>query len=243
MLFKTEGIVLHVIRYRETSVIVKIFTDLFGIQSYIVNGVRSSKARAAKGNLLQPGNILELVVYHREQKNLQRISEYKAAFIYKNLYGNIVKNTLTLYMVELLHRSLTEPEANPDLYAFARDALKWMDGHPAEGLVNLPLFFTLKTAALLGFELSGNYSEHTPYLDLQEGEFVEHGGNTFFLEKEEAFHTHHLLKIRNWDSLAAVKISKKQRNQLLSFYLDFLKLHVPGFRELKSPKILKSILH
>ena len=53
MIHQTKGIVLRTIKYGETSVVVNIFTELFGIQSYLVNGVRSSgktlKGKTAKG--------------------------------------------------------------------------------------------------------------------------------------------------------------------------------------------------
>jgi DNA repair protein RecO (recombination protein O) len=48
MTHKTKGIVLRNIKYGETSLVVNIFTELFGIQTYLVNGVRSSKKSSAK---------------------------------------------------------------------------------------------------------------------------------------------------------------------------------------------------
>ncbi|MBL7720826.1 MAG: recombination protein O N-terminal domain-containing protein, partial [Chitinophagaceae bacterium] len=66
-LHKTKGIVLRTVKYGETSVIVTLFTELFGIQSYLVNGVRaSSKKGTGKANMFQPAAILDLVVYHNE---------------------------------------------------------------------------------------------------------------------------------------------------------------------------------
>ncbi len=243
MLFKTEGIVLHVVRYRETSVIVKIFTTLFGIQSYIVNGVRSPKQKSGKANILQPAHIVDLVVYHREEKNLQRISEFKPAYIYRRLYGNIVKNTLALFMVELLHKCLTEPEANPDLYFFCRDTLTWMDQQPSSALSNLPLYFTLRVAGLLGFEISGRYEDKTSFLDLQEGAFVADLPKQFFLEGKKAEDTYRLLNLYEKSRLSEIKMTSKDREELLLTYLDFLRLHVPEFPGLRSPGILKRILH
>ena len=45
MTHKTKGIVLRTVKYGETSVIVTILTELFGLQSYLINGVRSSSRR------------------------------------------------------------------------------------------------------------------------------------------------------------------------------------------------------
>ena len=74
MLHNTRGIVLNTIPYSDTSLIVKIYTEQFGLQSYIVSGARSKKGQR-KANLLQPLSQLDLVVQHREKNTLQRIVE------------------------------------------------------------------------------------------------------------------------------------------------------------------------
>ena len=105
MIHQTKGIVLRTIKYGETSVVVNIFTELFGIQSYLVNGVRSS-GKTLKANFFQPASILEMEVYHNELKNLQRIKEFKWNYLYKNILNDVVKNSVALYMIELLQKCL-----------------------------------------------------------------------------------------------------------------------------------------
>ncbi len=242
MLYKTEGIVLHSVRYGETSVVVRIFTELFGTQSYLVNGVRTSRAKSAKANLLQPAHILEMVVYHREHKNLQRISEVKPAFLYSGLYANMVKNAIALYVTELLQKVLTEPEPHPELFSFTRKVLQWMDQHRSPELSLLPLYFTLNVGALLGFKIYGRFSDFCPYLDLQEGQFVEKAPDTFFLGPTEAQQTYRLMQVSELEELGRLRISGEDRDRLLAAYLAFLQLHLSGFRGLRSPAILKEIL-
>ena len=53
MLYKTRGIVLNHIKYSDTSVIVTMYTETFGRQAYIVNGVRGKKSKI-KANIFQP---------------------------------------------------------------------------------------------------------------------------------------------------------------------------------------------
>ncbi len=242
MLHKTEGIVLHTVRYGETSVVVRIFTELFGTQSYLVNGVRTSRAKSAKANLLQPAHMLEMVVYHREQKNLQRISELKPAYLYRGVYANMAKNAIALYVAELLHKVLLEPEPHPELFYFTRELLQWMDQHPSRELALLPLYFTLKVSALLGFKIYGRFSLRSAYLDLQEGQFVEKAPAALFLGPREAAQTFRLMQVSEPGALAGLAISVEERDKLLTAYLTFLKLHLPGFRNLRSPAILKEIL-
>ncbi len=82
MLDKTEGIVLKTTRYSESSVIATIFTKKHGVLSFMLQGIRSSKNKQ-KGNILQPLNMLNLEIYLKEQRNLNRIKEYTTSYIYK----------------------------------------------------------------------------------------------------------------------------------------------------------------
>src|ERR1700730_410284 len=116
MLHDSKGIVLRTVKYGETSVIVLIFTEKFGIQSYLVNGVRTtSKKGSGKANLFQPAAILELVAYYSELKQLQRLREFKWGQLYQHIFSDVRKNSVALFMVELLTKCLKQPEANADL--------------------------------------------------------------------------------------------------------------------------------
>src|SRR4030095_15783391 len=146
-LHKTKGIVLRSVRYGETSLIVTILTGLFGIQSYLVNGVRAStKKGTGKANLFQPAAILDLIVYHNELRNLQRIKEFRWAHLYQNIFSDIKKNAVSLFMVELLTKCLKQPEANEDLFQFAEDAFLHLDQSSETVTANFPLFFALHVA-------------------------------------------------------------------------------------------------
>src|SRR5258706_10351535 len=150
-LHKTKGIVLRTVKYGETSMIVSIFTELFGIQSYLVNGVRTStKKGSGKANLFQPSAILDLIVYHNELRNLQRIKEFRWSYLYQHIFSDIKKNAVALFMVELLTKCLKQPEANEDLFQFAEDAFLHLDESNEMVTANFPLFFALHLAVFFG---------------------------------------------------------------------------------------------
>jgi DNA repair protein RecO (recombination protein O) len=150
MTHKTKGIVLKAIKYGETSLIVTIFTELFGVQTYMVNGVRTSKHSAAKANHFQPAVILDLVVYHHEQKSMQRIKEFHFAHLYQHLLTDVIKNSIAIYQIELLYKCLKQPECNEALFAFCEDAFKWLDNASKTVAANFPLFFSLQLSYFLG---------------------------------------------------------------------------------------------
>ncbi|PUZ27860.1 DNA replication and repair protein RecO [Chitinophaga costaii] len=243
MLHKTRGIVLRQVKYGDTSLIVSIFTELFGVQSYMVNGARSAKPKATKGNLLQPGNILDMVVYHHEQKNMQRIAEFKLGYIYSSLSFNVVKNTVSMYMIELLQKCLRQPEQQSELYYFAEHMLQLLDQAPMNVVGNLPLYFTLQLSSHMGFQISGQYSEYTHYLDLKEGVFKDlPPHHPFHLDAQNSEFTSQLLHATDIAGIMGVSMNKDQRRKLLYAYLDFYKLHLPEFTDLHSPPILHEIL-
>src|SRR5689334_1170326 len=128
MLHKTKGIVLKTVKYGETSLVVSIYTELFGIQTYMVNGVRSSSKKGmGRANLFQPSSILDLVIYNNELKNLQRLKEYKWSALYESIFFDISKASVALFMVELLQKLIKQPETNPALFYFIEDAFLHLD--------------------------------------------------------------------------------------------------------------------
>ena len=241
---KTKGIVVKVIRYGETSIIAGIYTELFGMQSYLVNGVRvSSKKGGGRANLFQPAAILDMVVYHHEMKNLQRIKEFRWAHVYDHLFFNVFKNSVALFMIELLQRTLKQPEPNPDLFAFVEDAFLHLDIAAEPVVANFPLYFALHLSSFYGFRFSDQYSAATPYLDLREGEFTsEQPLHSLFLSDELSAITSQLLKVMQPAELQEIKLSRDTRRSLLHAYENFYALHIQDFGTLKTLPVLEAVL-
>lgn len=243
-LHNTKGIVLRTVKYGDTSVIATVYTELFGVQSYLVKGVRqSSKKSQGKASYFQPAAVLDMTVYHNEQKHLQFVKDYSWAYLYETVLFDVVKNTVALYVVELLQHSLKEPEANPELFYLIEDTLKQLDKGNATFTANLPLYFTLHLAGELGFELHGAYSIQTPVLDLAEGRFTSHiPEHQYYISGELAAITSELANINFYNDLENIKLNKIVRRQLSDAYLQFLSLHISDFGELRSLAILQEIL-
>jgi DNA repair protein RecO (recombination protein O) len=243
-LHHTKGIVLRTVKYGETSVVVTIFTELFGLQAYLVNGVRAStKKGAGKANLFQPTAILEMVVYHSELKQLQRIREFKWAHIYQHVLSDVRKNAVAVFMVELLTKSLKQPESNPDLFHFAEDAFLHLDESDNGVTANFPLFFALHLAVFFGFRIYDKYSEQNQYLDLQEGNFASHKPtHPHFLEDKYAAVTSQLLKVMQPEELAEIKLNHEFRRNLLHAYETYYAFHIQDFGRMKTLPVLREIV-
>ena len=243
-LHKTKGIVLRTVRYGETSLVVTVFTELFGVQSYLVSGVRTSgKKGAGKANVFQPAAILELVVYHNELKHLNRIKEFRWGHLYQQVFSEVPKNAVALFMVELLGKCLKQPEANPELFHFTEDVLQSLDQSEGTVMANLPLFFALHLPVQFGFRLDDNYTEANQYLDLREGIFVEdQPRHPHFLEGREAAITSQLLKVMQPAELSDIKLGHDFRRNLLLRLETYYTLHIQDFGTLKTLPVLKEVL-
>ena len=243
-LHKTKGIVLRAVKYGETSLIVTIFTELFGLQSYIVSGVRTStKKGTGKANLFQPTAILDLVVYHNELKNLNRIKEFKWHYLYKHIFSDVPKNAVALFMIELLTKCLKQPEANPELFEFCEDAFIHLDESSDAVMANFPLFFALHLPSFFGFRINDDYAEETPILDMQEGMFVaDRPDHLYFLEGKQAEVTSELLKIMQPEELEQIKLHHDFRRQLLFAYEIYYALHIQDFGTMKTLPVLREVL-
>lgn len=240
----TKGIVLKTIKYGDTSIIANIYTELFGIQSYIIKGVRTaSKKNANKANYFQPTAILDLEVYHNELKQLQFIKEYSWSYLYQVVLFDVVKHAAALYMIELLQHSLKQPEANPELFYLIENSLTQLDKGNDTLTANLPLFFVLHLATELGFQIQGSYQKATPILDLKEGMFVDALPNhQFWIDGLLAETSSQIMHIHFYNDLENIALNRTIRRQLLAAYQLYFQLHIADFGTLKSLQVLQEVL-
>ena len=230
MLHKTKGIALSYIRYRESSIIAKVYTESFGIQTYIVNGVRSSKSKTNKIALFQPLTLLDMVVYHKSKEDtIHRISELKCYNPFQTLPYDMYKSSLAMFITEILGKTLKEEEANEPLFQFIEESVLYLD--EANGrFENFHIQFLLQLAAYLGFgvestaDLEGELKEnHYPHI----ADAKEHYATEQLLMNGYGFE---------------VALDRSRRIDILEKLLFFYKIHMDTLGEIRSLEVLKEVL-
>ena len=238
-LLKTLGIVLHQIKYGDTSIIVTIYTKEKGRQAYIVKGSRSQKSKL-KANLFQPLYLLEMDVYHKATRNLQAIKEVKHLMPFTDIPYNMSKSTISLFLAEVLYRTLREEESNPELFEFLFNTIILLDTEK-EGIENFHIIFLIRLIKFLGFMPNTNISDSKQIFDLQAGNFViirpEHKN---FLGKEESL-IFNKLQNTGFQQLSTLKLSSSQRSIMLDKLLEFYYLHNDKMGEIKSVSVLREV--
>ena len=238
MLVKTNGIVLHSLKYNDNSTIVSIYTSHFGRISYMVHGVNKKKAKF-RASFLQPLSIVEIDVYHAPAKNLQSIKDIRSVYPFVGIPFHPIKNSLALFISEILFRALKQTEPDESLYHFLENSVRALDCCD-DGLANFHLVFMLKLSRYLGFAPNSE-GEEDKYFDLLNGVFIH----------EKPPHVHFIAANVNSDfirimqsdyvDMSAVSISREDRFKLLEALVEYYKLHVPEFYGLNSLPVLHAL--
>jgi len=238
MLHHTRGIVFHQVKYSETSLIVKIYTEQFGLQSYIIRGIRSKK-NLIKPALLQAMTPVEMVVYHKEKKDIQHLKEIRMAFPFKSIPFDIRKSSVIIFLNEVLYSVIREQESNPDLFGYLYHSISSLDA-TEKGISNFHLHFLINLTKYLGFFPKGNYSAENSVFDMQEGVFVPEKITTNMLIPKPYSEYFSRLIVPGDEPFS---INPSHRPILLEYLIRYYRVHIPGIKEIKSYPILKSVLN
>lgn len=239
MLTHSKAIVLSALKYGDTSLIVKAYTQTDGLKSYLLKGVLASKKGKLKAGLFLPLTQLELVANHKNKGTLETLKEAKVNYPYKTIHTDIIKNSIVLFLAEVVAQSVQEEEKDPQLFQFLERAFIFLD--QATDITNFPLAFLLHISRYLGFYPDDNHTDEL-YFDLLEGEFRSTPSLNPLLEAPIIYDFKLLLGTK-FDAYSTVKIKKANRQELLNKMLLYFELHLHGFRKPKSLAVLNAVFN
>ncbi|MEH0157545.1 DNA repair protein RecO [Limibacter armeniacum] len=226
MLIKTKGIVLGSIKYKESSIIVRIYTEALGLRSYIIHGVRSSKSKNNKAALYRPLTLLDMEVYERGNTEIQKVADARISRPFFSFQSNIYKSTILIFLTEVLSKLLKEEESNDALFTFLEQSLIAFDQIEAH-FSNFHLQFLLKLPLHMGFGFS-KASEMIEQLQAVRTEDKQiEGAINMLLDSSYT---------------AAIPLNHKTRSTILDYLLKYFQLHMHNFGTVKSLAILQEVL-
>lgn len=241
MITKTQAVALHHIKYSETSIILTAYTEVFGRLSFMLKGVRRKNSRMPL-NIFQPLFLLELDVYYKEQRQLQKIKEARNAYPFQTIPWDYRKRTIALFMGEVLYKTLQEEESSPELFGFLFNNIKILD-RKEKGIGSFHIYFLTHLTRYLGFFPHNNYSHSNTCFDMQNGSFTTlKPVHNHYFEYPLSKKFHEMLKLSD-NQHESISLNRTERLQLLHGLLDFYYLHIPGMGHIKSFEILKEIFN
>ncbi len=226
MIEKTRGIVIKYMKYQETSIIAQIFTEDFGLTSFLINGIRSAKSKRSIG-YFQPFSLLEMVAYFKSDREIQRLSEYKYLIPTHGIQLDIRKGTIVLFLSEVLAKLLQHEKGSQEhLFQFLLNATIQFD-QLTTGIENFHLHFLLKILPFLGLG-------------------VDNAGTLIRSMELEMIHEDPQLlafvsRIINHDYVDDIGGNGQLRFHALELILNYYHHHTASIGEIKSLKVLHQV--
>lgn len=141
----TELIVLHTTKFGENSIVVHTLSRDYGRRSFLVRGVGKKSM-----SLFLPLNILEADIAESSKSTLFTARNLSSACSLTGIRNNILKNSMTMFMSEVLYRTIKEGAWEQDLYQWCRKSILTLDAIQSD-FSNFHIRFLLELAVTLGF--------------------------------------------------------------------------------------------
>ncbi len=234
-LISTEGVICRTVKYGDTSLILDIYSPDLGLRTYIINGVRSPRAKST-ASILQVINLVRFVCYDNgDSSKISRIKEIQLAQIFKRLTVDVGRSAVAMVMLEISRNILRVSDDNEAVYQYIRDQLLRLD--VVEGSVkHIHIEFLIGLAERLGLGMMDTYGEERPYFDMTEGRFVSMPADLRY-----AFNRGGSALLASYLRKVPVSVSRQERKELFDYLLDFYRYHIPDFAALKTLTVLYAI--
>ncbi len=208
-----EFIVLSTTKVGDTSLVLHTLSQEYGRHSFIVK-IRKSTS------LFMPLNILTAQVTESSKTDLWKASDVKAVWPLSGIRSNIHKNTITLFLSEVLYRSLKEGSYEENLYQWCRSMILTLDGLQSD-FASFHLKFLLDYAAALGFR--ADIQSLSPFAGERRDDLEQ------------------LLNVSDIGSFLIYPLDGKRRNEIAEILLEYLSYHLDSHLNIQSLKVLREL--
>ena len=237
--YKARGIVLHTIKYGDSGMVVYLLTDRGGRQSYMVQGVRSTRGRGSKLALFQPMFAVEFEGVESSRMQMHRFREVRSGIVLQSLPFDVRKSTIALLMAEVLSRLVRDSEPDARLFDFVWGSVEALDTL-AEGVANFHLWFLTNLSRFLGFS-PGNAYLPGAWFDIREGSFtLQRPAHDQALTADDARILHDLLEC-DVRYIAEIGLNRRQRVAYLDALLVYYGYHLDAIHAVQSVRILQEV--
>ena len=200
---------------------------------------KSSKGKM-KRQLFQPLMVLNLEFDYRPKSNLQRLRDVSiqipfliSLFLHTNLaFPCSCQNCFHMLpvMSKLMVRSIFS----------IQDSIEWLD-HAKGAIANFHIVFMIQLSFHLGFMPNIESGMSGDYFDLVDGCFAAHvPSHVHYLNKEDSMRLVSLFRL-DYKTMHLYTMSRIERNRCVEVILEYYKLHLPDFPEMKSFSVLQEL--
>ncbi len=240
MLQKTTGIVLHVLKYNDTSNIVEIYTEVSGRASFLVPVPRSRKS-PVKLVLFQPLALVEFEADFHAKSSLYKIKEARSHYPFSSIPYDPYKSAIALFLAEFLYRAIREEVENAPLFAYLKHSIQWLDACNGN-FANFHLVFLMRFSRFLGLYPNLDDYHAGDYFDLLNSCFtsLRPRMHAAYIGPQEAARISSLMRM-NYETMHLFGMNRAERARCLHILNEYYRLHLPDFPALKSLVVLHEL--
>ena len=221
---KTEAIIIYSFPFREKKFMLELFTREHGRMSFVTN------------RRMQPLTMVNLV-YDEHRK---KIASMDIAYAYTDLPFNPSKLSIGFFVAEFLRYATRNEPTNTALYDYLRQSLEWLD-IVEDSYANFHLVLMMRISLFLGLAPDIELYRSTSYFDLREACFTDIApSHNDFLSREYSAVFVRLMRM-SFPTMRLFLLSKEQRNIITNYLVQYYRLHIPGFPEMKSLDVLREL--
>ena len=240
MLETTKGIYLHHVPYSDTSVIARIYTEKFGQQAYLVQGIHSKKSDT-KINFLQPLFKLDIEAWHKKGRNIQRVKSIKLSNLPMTIPFDIIKSSQAFFISEILLKVLKEEEANPNLFQYLSQSIDYLDSEN-NSAANFLIVFLFRLTQHLGIYPRLPDEKKYRLFDMESGYFTNIEPFSHVFLDEETTKLFITLFQTEISDIGNLYFKNRHRPVLLEKLVEYYRIHLDMSSEIRSYNVLKEIL-
>ena len=244
---RAHGIILKGQKFRETSKILRVFTEEFGKISLIAKGVRSAKSRST--GTLETLNYIEFSFYRKPGQDLYLLRQADLVESFRTLRDSSEATAAALAMSEIVYTSTLQEAPHPELLITLVGALQALNRDAARPM-NHYLRFLLQVQQTHGCSLSVDRCVVTdnPLPDGSVPFDLDRGGaigpqtaNAAMADSQitpEARKVTAFLQTCGADAVDRIVPSAPCRRELTELYHRYMRYHIEGFVEPQALKLL-----
>jgi DNA repair protein RecO (recombination protein O) len=244
MITKTEAIVLRTVEYQESSIIATLFTHKHGKIAVIAKGARKPKSKFSA--FLVPGQMLEVVYYMKQTRQVQTLSDVSYLKKLDNIRLDLQKMALATITLELTSQLLHDNEVNEPLFQFLSVMLPWINKQGKVSRIMFP-YIQIRLAQLLGIGIQNLIEEHDSvnmgYINIESGTLSSQPVESEAVKltpKQFHFVRESLKSMKS--SIFDIDLSTNELKSLIDYLDKYFRYHIEGVKPRKSDAIFEQLL-
>ncbi len=227
------------VKYGDTQLIVDLFTGELGRVAFLVRLPKSPKARV-KRQYFQAMTILDIEFDYRQRAKLQQLKDVSIGIPFSDIPFSPYKLSITMFLAEFLSYSTRNEQAHLPLFRFLVNSMEWLDTARRD-FANFHVVFMIRLSLFLGFSPNMESGENDDYFDLEEGRFVATVPvHRHYLDKEDSWRMKKMVRL-SYSTMHLYAMSRVERNRCVSVIVEYYRLHVPDFPEMKTLSVLQDL--